>query len=56
MRIDAHQHFWCFNPQRDAWITEEMAVLQHDFLPEDLRILLQQHHVDGCVAVQADTK
>lgn len=55
MKIDAHQHFWQFNPQRDAWITDNMGVLQHDFLPEDLHPLLQQHQIDGCVAVQADT-
>jgi len=55
MKIDAHQHFWCFNPQRDAWITDDMRVLQRDFLPEDLQPLLQQHQFDGCVAVQADT-
>ncbi len=54
MKIDAHQHFWQFDSQRDAWINDEMAVLQRDFLPEDLQPLLQQHHVDGCVAVQAD--
>ncbi len=22
--IDAHQHFWKFDPVRDSWITEEM--------------------------------
>jgi len=55
MKIDAHQHFWYFNPQRDAWITDDMRVLKRDFLPEDLQPLLQQHQFDGCVAVQADT-
>lgn len=55
MKIDAHQHFWQFDPQRDAWITDEMAVLKRDFLPEDLEPLLQEHHFDGCIAVQADT-
>lgn len=55
MKIDAHQHFWLFDPQRDAWITNEMALLQRNFLPEDLQPLLQQHHFDGCIAVQADT-
>ena len=55
MKIDAHQHFWQFNPQRDAWINEEMAVLKRDFLPEDLQPMLQQHQLDGCVAVQADS-
>jgi len=55
MKIDAHQHFWQFNPRRDSWITEEMDVLKHDFLTEDLQPLLQQHQFDGCVAIQADT-
>jgi L-fuconolactonase len=55
MKIDAHQHFWQFNSQRDSWITEEMSVLKRDFLPEDLLPLLQEHQFDGCVAVQADS-
>lgn len=54
MKIDAHQHFWQFDPQKDAWINEEMAVLKRDFLPEDLKPLLQEHQFEGCVAVQAD--
>lgn len=54
MRIDAHQHFWKFDPVRDSWITDDMAVLQRDFLPDDLQPLLQQNGFDGCVAVQAD--
>jgi len=52
--IDSHQHFWKFNPVRDAWITEEMKVIQRDFLPHDLEPLLRQHGINGCVAVQAD--
>src|SRR5258708_20322507 len=36
MRIDAHQHFWRYNPARDGWITDEMAVLKNDFLPVHL--------------------
>ncbi|TXD46781.1 amidohydrolase family protein [Polaribacter sp. IC073] len=54
MKIDAHQHFWQFNPQRDAWINEEMAVLKRDFLPEDLQPILKTNNIDGCIAVQAD--
>ena len=52
-RIDAHQHFWHFDPVRDAWITPDMAAIRRDFLPADLLPLLQQHGLDGCVAVQA---
>ncbi|CAG4993259.1 hypothetical protein DYBT9275_01135 [Dyadobacter sp. CECT 9275] len=54
MTIDAHQHFWIFDPVRDSWITPEMAVIQRNFLPEDLEPFLRQNGVDGCVAVQAD--
>lgn len=55
MKIDTHQHFWHFDPQRDAWITGDMAVIKRDFLPEDLEPLLRKHQFDGCIAVQADT-
>jgi len=54
MRIDAHQHFWIFDPVRDSWITDDMAAIQRDFLPADLKPVLQQNHIDGCIAVQAD--
>lgn len=53
MIIDAHQHFWHFDADRDTWITDEMAALRRDFLPADLEPVLTQNGVDGCVAVQA---
>lgn len=53
MKIDAHQHFWKYDPVRDAWITDEMSVIQRDFLPSDLSPLLKESGVEGCVAVQA---
>jgi len=55
MRIDAHQHFWHFDPARDAWITDEMEALRRDFLPSELERVLRAADMDGCVAVQADT-
>lgn len=55
MRIDAHQHFWRFDPVRDAWITDEMKVLRRDFLPGELEGALQAAGMHGCVAVQAVT-
>ncbi len=54
IKIDAHQHFWQFDPIRDAWIDDSMQVIQRDFLPEDLRPILTENGVDGCVSVQAD--
>lgn len=53
-RIDAHQHFWKFDPVRDSWINEEMSVIKRDFLPSDLQPILQQNGLDGCVVVQSD--
>lgn len=53
-RLDAHVHFWQFQPERDAWITPEMAAIRRDFLPADVAPLLSQHGLDSCVAVQAD--
>ncbi|UFH53780.1 amidohydrolase [Spirosoma sp. KNUC1025] len=53
MTIDAHQHFWHFDPVRDSWITDDMAIIQRDFLPADLEPVLSANGIDGCVAVQA---
>jgi len=52
--IDAHQHFWRFDPIRDAWITDEMYKIRRDFLPSDLQPILQANGIDGCITVQAD--
>jgi L-fuconolactonase len=54
LRIDAHQHFWVFDPVRDSWITDDMSRIQRNFLPADLEHTLKQNGMDGCVAVQAD--
>lgn len=54
LKIDTHQHFWKYNPQQHAWINSEMAVIQKDFLPNDLQPLLYNAGVSGCIAVQAD--
>lgn len=54
MTIDAHQHFWKFDPVRDSWITDDMKVIRRNFLPEDLKPILAGRNIDGCVAVQAD--
>ncbi|HEY8735067.1 MAG TPA: amidohydrolase family protein [Puia sp.] len=53
-KIDAHQHFWKFDPVRDKWITDEMSVLRRDFLPEDLFPSLVKNDFGGCVLVQVE--
>jgi len=51
-RIDAHQHFWKFDPVRDSWINSDMSVIARDFLPGDLLPILQKNNIDGTVVVQ----
>ncbi|WP_310379950.1 amidohydrolase family protein [Flavobacterium sp.] len=53
-KIDSHQHFWKYQPVKDAWISDDMKTIQRDFLPEDLKPLLTENGVDSCIAVQAD--
>lgn len=52
--IDAHQHFWKFDPVRDSWITEDMSVIRRDFGPADLLPLLESNGMEGSVIVQSD--
>lgn len=53
-KIDAHQHFWQFDPVRDSWIDESMIEIRRDFLPEDLEPILKKNGFDGCIVVQSD--
>lgn len=52
--IDSHVHFWKYHPVKDAWMNEDMKVIQADFLPDELEILFRDNAVEGCIAVQAD--
>ena len=54
MTIDAHQHFWRYDPVRDRWITDAMSHLKRDFLPEDFEGECKANGIDGSIAVQAD--
>ncbi len=53
MKIDAHQHFWHYDPAEYSWIGAGMEVLKRDHLPGDLAPLLHAAGLDGSVAVQA---
>jgi L-fuconolactonase len=53
MRIDAHQHFWKYDPAEYGWMDASMGVLKRDRLPPDLEPLLAAAGFDGSVAVQA---
>jgi L-fuconolactonase len=52
MIVDAHQHFWQYEPREYAWIDDRMAALRRDFMPADLVPHLEQAAVDATIAVQ----
>jgi len=54
MQVDTHVHFWKYNKKRDAWITNDMKILQQDYLPQTIALTLRRNEIDGCIAVQAD--
>jgi L-fuconolactonase len=53
LKIDGHQHFWKYSAVRDNWITDDMAVLRADYLPQQLEPLLKQHGITGSVVIQS---
>jgi L-fuconolactonase len=52
MRLDSHQHFWNYDAAQYPWIAPG-SLLHRDWLPPDLRPLLAEVALDGCIAVQA---
>ncbi len=52
MRIDAHQHYWIYNPQEYGWIDDSMQTIRRDFLPDDLKPELSLAGFDGSILVQ----
>jgi L-fuconolactonase len=54
MNIDAHQHFWLYDPAEHTWMAAEaMAPLRRTELPANLEPLLAAADIQGTVAVQA---
>ena len=53
MRIDAHQHFWKYQPTEFDWIGEGMEAIRRDFLPADLQREISAAGIDGVVSMQA---
>ena len=51
-RVDAHHHFWRYDPQGYAWIDECMSVLKRDCLPEEFARELSSAGWAGSVVVQ----
>ena len=53
IRVDAHQHFWRYDPVEYDWIDGSMSAIARTFLPLDARREMDAAGVDACVAVQA---
>lgn len=53
MIIDAHQHFWKPDRADYGWLTPELKTLYRDFLPSDLKPLLDSCGVEKTILVQA---
>ena len=53
MHIDAHHHFWKYNPVEYDWIDENMKNIRQDFLPEHLIEELAKTSIEGVISVQA---
>jgi L-fuconolactonase len=54
MKIDAHHHYWKYDPVRYSWMNERMEVLKRDCQPSELLIEIEKTGIDGVVSVQAD--
>lgn len=53
VRIDAHQHYWRYDPAEYPWIGAGMDVLRRDCLPAQAAVHLDAHGFDAAIAVQA---
>jgi len=53
MKIDTHHHLWEFQTDDYAWMLNEgLEPLRHNFLPPELKGVLDESGVDGAVVVQ----
>lgn len=53
MKIDAHHHFWNYDPIEYGWIDDAMKVIRRDFLPAQLQAEIASTGIAGVVSVQA---
>ena len=53
MRIDSHQHFWQVSRGDYFWMSPSAPILCRDYLPQDLKPLLDRHRIDKTILVQA---
>ncbi|AHM59458.1 amidohydrolase 2 [Flammeovirgaceae bacterium 311] len=51
--VDAHNHYWKFDPQEFSWMGQEHSPIKRDFLPADLGPELARYNITATIAVQA---
>ena len=51
--VDSHQHFWQVGRFDYPWMSPEVDVLCHDYLPAALASVLNRNRVDRTILVQA---
>lgn len=54
MKIDAHQHFWNLNRGGYDWLDSNLSAIYKNFIPSDLKPLLDATGIDGTILIQAD--
>jgi L-fuconolactonase len=52
-KIDAHQHFWKYDPRQYGWIGPQMSAIKRDFLPAELQSATASAGIRGVISVQA---
>ena len=52
-RIDSHQHFWLRERGDYEWLGSHLSAIYRDFLPSDLRVILDQANISQTVLLQA---
>ena len=56
MRIDSHQHFFDLDRLSYPWMPPAPSPLLQNYLPQNLKPVLDRNHFDGSIAVQATTQ
>ena len=56
MRIDSHQHFWDLDRLSYPWMPPAPSPLLRNFLPRNLKPVLDRNRFDGSITVQATTQ
>ena len=53
MVIDSHQHFWQVGRFDYPWMSSDLGVLYRDYVPEDLKPILEANGIEKTILVQA---